>query len=108
MQITIVGTGNMARGIATRALAGGHTVTITAKDPRKAVELVDELGKRDHSGGRIGAGDESAVRAADMNPVDIGVLKHARELGGFQLLHMALQIREGGHNWASAIKVVAP
>ena len=44
MQITIVGTGNMARGIATRALAGGHTVTITAKDPRKAVELVDELG----------------------------------------------------------------
>jgi predicted dinucleotide-binding enzyme len=28
MQVTIIGTGNMARGIATRALAGGHTVTL--------------------------------------------------------------------------------
>ena len=27
---------------------------------------------------------------------------------GTKLLHMALQIREGGHNWASTIKIVAP
>ncbi|MFF4031323.1 NADPH-dependent F420 reductase [Streptomyces sviceus] len=216
MQITIVGAGSMARGIATRALAGGHTVTITAKDPRKAVELVDELGRQEHSGGRIGAGEESAVQAADivvlavpfgaakqlaasygaqlsgkvlidisnpvdasldalvvtpgtsaaeeiaaavapgtrvvkafnttfattlvagevngtpldvfiagddedarqqvadlvtsggLNPVDVGALKRARELEGFQLLHMALQTREGGHGWASTIKIVAP
>jgi 3-hydroxyisobutyrate dehydrogenase-like beta-hydroxyacid dehydrogenase len=27
MEITIIGTGSMARGIATRALAGGHAVT---------------------------------------------------------------------------------
>ncbi|MGW2521719.1 hypothetical protein ACWC09_32840 [Streptomyces sp. NPDC001617] len=25
-----------------------------------------------------------------------------------QLLHMALQIREGGHGWASTIKIIAP
>ena len=30
MEITIIGTGNMARGIATRALAGGHAVTLLA------------------------------------------------------------------------------
>ena len=29
MDITIIGTGNMARGIATRALAGGNRVTQT-------------------------------------------------------------------------------
>ncbi|AYC43828.1 NADPH-dependent F420 reductase [Streptomyces griseorubiginosus] len=215
MNITIVGAGNMARGIATRALVGGHDVTITAKDPDKAVQLADELSEQDH-GGQVAAGDESALDRADivvlavpfaaaeqlaasygprlggkvlidisnpvdgtldalvvnpgtsaaeriaaaageqvrvvkafnttfattlvsghvggtaldvflagddeatrkevadlvasgeLNPVDVGALKHARELEGFQLLHMALQIREGGHNWASTIKSVAP
>ena len=28
MDITIIGTGNMSRGIASRALAGGHSVTL--------------------------------------------------------------------------------
>jgi 8-hydroxy-5-deazaflavin:NADPH oxidoreductase len=43
MDITIIGTGNMARGIATRALAGGHTVTLHGADATKASELAAEL-----------------------------------------------------------------
>ena len=43
MQITIIGTGNMARGIATRALAGGHTVTLLGTSAEKAQVLADEL-----------------------------------------------------------------
>ncbi len=43
MDITIIGTGNMARGIATRALAGGHTVTLLGTDSDKARALADEL-----------------------------------------------------------------
>lgn len=35
---------NMARGIATRAPVGGHTVTVTAKDPAKTARLAGELG----------------------------------------------------------------
>ncbi|KFF98688.1 NADP oxidoreductase [Streptomyces scabiei] len=216
MRITIVGAGNMARGIATRALTGGHTVTITAKDPGRAIGLVDELCGQASGEGHIAAADDSAVDTADivvlavpfgaakqlassygprlsgkvlidisnpvdasldslvvtpgtsaaeeiaeavapgtrvvkafnttfattlvagevngtppdvfiagddeaarkqvadlvtsggLNPVDVGALKHARELEGFQLLHMALQIREAGHGWASTIKIVAP
>lgn len=216
MKITIVGAGNMARGIATRALAGGHTVTVTAKDPGKAVRLVDELRGQATGEGGIAAADASAVDSADivvlavpfdaakqlaagygerlsgkvlvdisnpvdasldvlvvapgtsaaeeiaevvapgtrvvkafnttfattliagevngtpldifiagddeaarkqvadlvtsggLNPVDVGALRHARELEGFQLLHMALQIRQAGHGWASTIKIVAP
>ena len=36
MDVTIIGTGNMARGIATRAVLGGHVVTLLGTDERKA------------------------------------------------------------------------
>jgi 3-hydroxyisobutyrate dehydrogenase-like beta-hydroxyacid dehydrogenase len=39
MEITIIGTGNMARGIATRALAGGHSVTLLGTERAKAQAL---------------------------------------------------------------------
>jgi 8-hydroxy-5-deazaflavin:NADPH oxidoreductase len=44
MQIAIVGTGNMARGIASRALAGGHDVTLVGTERSKAEALAGELG----------------------------------------------------------------
>jgi 8-hydroxy-5-deazaflavin:NADPH oxidoreductase len=43
MDITIIGTGNMARGIGTRALAGGHNLTIVGKDPKSAEEVAAAL-----------------------------------------------------------------
>ena len=43
MDITIIGTGNMGRAIATRALAGGHTVTLLGTEPEKAHALAGEL-----------------------------------------------------------------
>jgi 8-hydroxy-5-deazaflavin:NADPH oxidoreductase len=43
MDITIIGTGNMARGIATRALAGGHAVTLLGTEAGKAEALAGEL-----------------------------------------------------------------
>jgi 8-hydroxy-5-deazaflavin:NADPH oxidoreductase len=43
MDITIIGTGNMARGIATRALAGGNTVTLLGTERGKAEALAGEL-----------------------------------------------------------------
>jgi NADPH-dependent F420 reductase len=43
MHITIIGTGNMARGIGTRALAGGHDVTVMGKDAERAQEAVSAL-----------------------------------------------------------------
>jgi 8-hydroxy-5-deazaflavin:NADPH oxidoreductase len=52
MEITIIGTGNMARGIATRLLAGGHGVTLLGTSRDKA---------RTHAGKLPGD-----VRAAEM------------------------------------------
>ena len=44
MNILIIGTGNMGRGIATRALAGKNTVTVYDEDAAKAQALATELG----------------------------------------------------------------
>jgi 8-hydroxy-5-deazaflavin:NADPH oxidoreductase len=53
MEITIIGTGNMARGIATRALAGGRSVTLLGTETTKAKALADELSGDVHAG-RVG------------------------------------------------------
>jgi predicted dinucleotide-binding enzyme len=50
MEITIIGTGNMARGIATRLLAGGHAVTLLGTSAEKAQAVAGELS------GEVGAG----------------------------------------------------
>ena len=36
MNISIIGAGNMARGIGTRLVAGGHSVTLVGKLPNGA------------------------------------------------------------------------
>lgn len=43
MQVTIIGNGNMAKGIALRLINGGHEVVIHAKDKTKGDELVEQL-----------------------------------------------------------------
>src|SRR3954447_17954812 len=63
MDITIIGTGNMARGIATRALAGGHDVTLLGTQKAKAEGLAQEL-----------AGDAAAGEVGDPLTGDVVVL----------------------------------
>lgn len=41
--VTIIGSGHMARGIATRVLAGGNDVQILDREPAKAAHLAEEL-----------------------------------------------------------------
>ena len=65
MRITIVGTGNMARGIATRALAGGHDVTVVGTERAKAEDLAEDLG---------GAGGGGSAQAGDAVGGDVVVL----------------------------------
>jgi 8-hydroxy-5-deazaflavin:NADPH oxidoreductase len=44
MKITIIGAGNMGRGVGTRAVAGGHEVEVLDRDPAEARALADQLG----------------------------------------------------------------
>jgi NADPH-dependent F420 reductase len=43
MNVTIIGAGNMGRGIGHRMVAGGHDVTIVDRDPEEAERLAEEL-----------------------------------------------------------------
>jgi predicted dinucleotide-binding enzyme len=45
MDLTIIGSGNMARGIGSLALAGGHGVTVVAKDEEHAQEARKTVGE---------------------------------------------------------------
>jgi predicted dinucleotide-binding enzyme len=36
MDVTIIGAGNMERGVGTRLVAGGHQVSVLGKEPRDA------------------------------------------------------------------------
>jgi NADPH-dependent F420 reductase len=43
MNVTIIGAGNMGRGIGHRLVSGGHDVTVVDRDPEEAERLVEEL-----------------------------------------------------------------
>jgi predicted dinucleotide-binding enzyme len=43
MQVTIIGSGNMAKGIGSRLLSGGHDVTLHARDNDKVTAITSEL-----------------------------------------------------------------
>ncbi len=47
MEVTIIGTGNMARGIGSRVLAGGHDLTVVGKDSERAEAVAGEIGGAD-------------------------------------------------------------
>jgi 8-hydroxy-5-deazaflavin:NADPH oxidoreductase len=43
MNVTIMGAGNMGRGIGHRLVTGGHDVTVMDRDSEKAERLTEEL-----------------------------------------------------------------
>jgi 8-hydroxy-5-deazaflavin:NADPH oxidoreductase len=65
MNVTIIGTGNMARGIGSRVVAGGHRVTVLGKEVEAAEEVVRDLGAE---------GSAQAGRSGDPIDDDVVVL----------------------------------
>ncbi|KAB8161788.1 NADP oxidoreductase [Streptomyces sp. 3MP-14] len=68
MIVTIVGTGAMARSIATRALAGEHVVRLVGRSPGKAADLADQLRATAPPGATpdVRGSDAIAVEDADL------------------------------------------
>jgi predicted dinucleotide-binding enzyme len=56
MDVTIIGTGNMARGIGTRLLAGGNSVTVLGKDEASAEAVADDIRSAAAGGATLSTG----------------------------------------------------
>lgn len=53
MNVTIIGSGNMGRGIGTRAVAGGHSVTFVDSDPETAEKAATDVKASAKNGAKI-------------------------------------------------------
>jgi 8-hydroxy-5-deazaflavin:NADPH oxidoreductase len=83
MNVTIVGAGNMGRGIATRVIAGGNEVEIVDRDPAEARRLAEELGGSAHAlQPDAPFGGEIVVFAVYYPGIKDAVRQYADRLGG--------------------------
>jgi predicted dinucleotide-binding enzyme len=63
MQVTVIGAGNMGRGIGYRLVAGGHDVTVVDRDPEEAGRLAEELSGAAQGGASVeAAGPDAELR----------------------------------------------
>lgn len=125
MNVTIVGPGNMGRAIATRLLAGGHSVVLVGRDREQAEPLARELGSHATDGGSVRAagGPEEAIPASDVVVLALpyqATLAFVRESGGLLAGKVVVDISnplnerfdgvvtEGGPSAAETIRGMLP
>jgi 8-hydroxy-5-deazaflavin:NADPH oxidoreductase len=82
MNVTIAGTGNMARAIATRVLAGGHEVVFVGTHIGKAEDLADELSGQGLVRSAEAVDGDILVLAVPYSAAPHVVRQHASELDG--------------------------
>jgi NADPH-dependent F420 reductase len=97
MNVTIIGTGNMARGIGKRLVAGGHTVTVLGKQRADAEAVVEELGadgsaKAGSSGDAIA--DEVVVLAVYYPDAKAAVEQYGDALSGKVVIDITNPVNE--------------
>jgi 8-hydroxy-5-deazaflavin:NADPH oxidoreductase len=83
MNVTIIGAGNMGRGIGHRLVAGGHSVTIVDRDPEEAEQLAEELRSAADGGATVEAAGPGAELHGEVVIIAVyypGALETVREL----------------------------
>ncbi len=66
MNVTIIGAGNMGRGIGHRLVAGGHSVTLVDKDPESAEKLAAELRQAAKKSAKVSTGSLGNVELGEV------------------------------------------
>ena len=66
MNVTIIGSGNMGRGIGTRAVAGGHSVTFVDANPEVAEKTAADVKASAKKGAKVSAASLSDVELGDV------------------------------------------
>jgi predicted dinucleotide-binding enzyme len=100
VNVTIIGTGNMARAIGTRLLDGGHGVTVLGKETGDAEAVVKEIGEQ-AGGGRAQAGrsgesiaDDVVVLAVYYPDARSFVEQHGDQLAGKTVVDISNPVNE--------------
>jgi len=99
--ITIIGTGNMARTIGALAVAGGNTVEVIGRDQSKAAELAKALGGSTTTGefGAVPAGDIVIVALGYANVVPV-VAQYGNALAGKVIIDICNPVNSAGDGLA--------
>lgn len=66
MNVTIIGAGNMGRGIGTRAVAGGHSVTFVDANPEVAQKTAEDVKNAAKNGTQVSASSLGDVQLGDV------------------------------------------
>ena len=66
MNVTIIGAGNMGRGIGTRAVAGGHNVTFVDANPETAEKAVADVKASAKNGAKVSTAPLGDVELGDV------------------------------------------
>jgi predicted dinucleotide-binding enzyme len=86
VRVSIIGTGNMARAVAARALAGGHHVTFVGTHIAKAEDLADELAGQGEVRPAETVEGDLVVLAVPYTQAPHAVRQHAEALAGAVLV----------------------
>jgi 8-hydroxy-5-deazaflavin:NADPH oxidoreductase len=91
MDVTIIGTGNMARGIGSRALAGGHELAVVGRRAESAEEVIADLG-----GGSVAseAGGDVIVLAVYYDDARQAAEQHREQLAGRVVVDITNPVNE--------------
>jgi len=97
MNVTIIGTGNMARGLGKRLIAGGHTVTVLGKRAEDAEAVVGDIGadgtaKAGRSGDAIA--DDVVVLAVYYPAAQAAVEQYRDSLSGKVVIDITNPVNE--------------
>ncbi len=66
MNVTIIGSGNMGRGIGTRAVAGGHSVTFMDANPEAAQNAVSAIKELAKNGAQVSAASMDSAQLGEV------------------------------------------
>ena len=66
MNVTIIGSGNMGRGIGTRAVAGGHSVTFVDANPEVAEKTAADVKSAAKNGAKVATASLGDVELGDV------------------------------------------
>lgn len=123
MNVTIIGTGNMAHGIATRLLAGGNNISIIGRTGEAAAQLVEELTKEASNSANLTAKnaddtikDEVVVLAVWYHDAKAIVQEYGDKLSGKIIVDISNPLNEtydglatnAGQSAAEEIASIAP